>query len=177
MHNAKEIRDTIKSAKLEKHQLLIRGYIDSNGTVKDLVIGFDNSYRTLADQSMKLLPKLDKPAHIDSATWNEAYDEMFNTYVNYFSKPPGQGGRFTGGDVINVDGCTYTLGVSAIDTLVVILDVERISETVRHIGEVKVVNSKPKTLAKKWIKEQLPESRYIPRLNLTAGKFQFVEVV
>jgi hypothetical protein len=174
---AKEIRETIKSAKLSKRPLLIRGYVDSSGTVKDLVISFANNYRSLAEQSLKLLPKLEKPSHIDSDHWHSAYDELFNSYMNYLSNPPGQGGGFNGGIVINVDGCTYTSDVSAIDTLVVICDVEKISETILHQGEVKVVQSRAKTLAKKWIKEQLPENAYIPRLNLSAGKFKSLEVV
>lgn len=168
------IVEVLRKAKADGGLIRITEYQSSStGEVADLTIRLigREGYHQLIRDSLTVLRsgEIEKPADIDGETWIQAKLEQEASWVT----------TLVGGHDRDY-GPTYTPTENGLyDTdpanpeVVVLNHLEEV-EHKTLVASAKTVKSRPKTVAKQYIRSRTPVRRYLGRLILKPGKFEAI---
>jgi len=169
------IIEVLRRARKTGGLIRITGYCSSDGSVGDYVIRMLGSegYRTLVQASLKSLmaQEVAKPDLVDGDTWLLAKNEQVESWGKTLS---GEHSREFNTQYQDVDGL-YARSEAEPET-VMLRNLELVDKKQTVKGE-REVNSKAKTLAKKYIVDNTPMGKYLGQMKLSPGKFEAVSNV
>jgi len=164
MKTNQEINALIEETRENKGFISIKGYENAKGAITDYIVQplGPNGYKRLIQESLDQINNIEN-TKFDKEVFNAAKSELIASFektlndehnrVNNYSKE--KTGFYSHED----NDCTY------IRNLVVVRRIVRVP------GEYKEVKSRPKTLAKNFIRRNLPISKYQGTFKLDSSKF------
>lgn len=163
------IRAIIKMAEENNGFISIKGYVSkSSGQVADFIVQplGDQGYIKKVKQALEQAKQLVKPKDFSQETWDVALAEKIASYEKTLGEGHGRKDSFS----------KEKKGFYGHDDndAVYIRNVVKVSKKVHVEGEFKKVNSRPKTIVKKWIHDQTCLKTYQATFKLEEGTFDKV---
>jgi hypothetical protein len=158
---------------------VVKGYVDSDGVTADKHFKKleEGGYQRLVKESVtQLLTRgVVNNEGYDTVTWGQAIDELVTTFTKTLK---GESGRSYESKETLKPGPVADTAIHPDHGGLVISHLVKVVEdtNVNSVEEKAARNSKPLTLAKQYIRSQLPIGKYVGRINLYPGKFNSIEV-
>jgi len=169
------IKKVVEEAFSQKKAIRIEGYESTSGSVCNYTVSQlpAGGYKKLVEESLTQLQelKVTNDGSFEDAVFNEALSEKITSFEKTLS---GEHAQRNFNETL--DTHKYYATSESNPGAVVILNL-KVIETQNLKPKTKVVNSKPKTLAKNAIEKQLPVSSYIGRMNLHPDRLKSITIV
>lgn len=170
------IVEVLRKARDTGGLIRITGYRNSSGEVADYTVRLlgSDGYKKLVQASLKMVmnEELAKPELIDVDTWLLAKNEQVESWGKTLE---GGHARSFETAIEDVDGL-YGRNNAEPET-VWLHNLELVDKKTISVGDKKEVNSRPKTLAKNYIRDNVPLKTYLGQMVLKPGKFDSVSNV
>lgn len=167
MNNA---RETIAAA-AKGGTLRILGYRTGSGAEINYTVRLlgPQGYRELVRESLEKTKDITRPDEFDSEVWAEALKEKIASFQRTLDGETVS--RNFARSMMEHEG--YSSYEDEPDTFI-LRNLLKVSEEIVTPGEVKMVKSAAKTLAKAAMDKMLPIGKYLGQLNLAPGKYNSV---